>query len=299
VGLQVAGERNILAHAGASALHWRDELLGPRHAAWKLAAAGAAVVVLFFVFATGEHRVTADALVEGEVQRALAAPINGFIKDAPLRAGDSVRKGAVIARLDDRDLKMERVKLLSQTEQYSGQYREASATRERSQALMASAQLAQARAQLALVEDQIGRTEMVAPFDAVIVSGDLSQKLGSPVERGQTLFELAPLSSFRVAVHVDEHDFAHVERGQKGTLTVNSMPGVSFPFEVTKITAVNEARDGRNTFRVEGRLTGDAGRLRPGMKGVGKVEIGERKLAWIWTHGLIDRIRLWLWLWQP
>lgn len=299
VGLHVAGERGLLAHGAAALAHWRDELLGPRHAGWKLAGAGALLLVLFFTFATGDYRVTADAVVEGEVQRALSAPINGFIKEAAHRAGDSVRRGTVVARLDDRDLRVERAKLLSQVEQHGGQYREATATRERAQALMASAQLEQARAQLALVEEQIARTVMVAPFDAVIVSGDLSQKLGAPVERGQSLFELAPLSSFRVAVNVDEHDFGHIEIGQKGVLTVNSMPGVAFDFVVTKITAVNEARDGRNTFRVEGRMTGDYGRLRPGMKGVGKVEIGERKLVWIWTHALIDRIRLWIWLWQP
>jgi hypothetical protein len=46
-------------------------------------------------------------------------------------------------------------------------------------------------------------------------------------------------------------------------------------------------------------MVGEYGRLRPGMKGVGKVEIGERKLVWIWTHGLVDRIRLWFWLWMP
>jgi hypothetical protein len=299
LGLRVAAERGLPAHAAASALHLRDELLGPRHAGWKLGGAIALLVLLFFALATGDYRVTAESVVEGEVQRALSAPINGFIKEASFRAGDRVAKGAVIARLDDRDLKVERAKLVSQTEQFGGQYREASANRERAQALMASAQLAQARAQLALVEEQIARTEMVAPFDAVIVTGDLSQKLGSPVERGQSLFELAPLSSFRVALHVDEHDFAQVQPGQHGTLTVNSMPGVAFGFVVSKITAVNEARDGKNTFRVEGAMTGDYGRLRPGMRGAGKVEIGERKLVWIWTHSLVDRIRLWLWQWLP
>lgn len=299
VGLQRAGERHLLAHAGASALGARDALLGPRHAGWKLAAAAAVLLVLFFTFVNGDHRVTAESAVEGELQRSLSAPINGFVREASHRAGDSVRQGTVIARLDDRDLRVERAKLLSQSEQFVGQYREATATRERAQALMANAQLEQARAQIALIEEQIARTVIVAPFDAVIVTGDFSRKLGSPVERGQSMFEVAPLNSFRVSLQVDEHDFAYVQLGQRGTLTVNSMPGASFPFEVSKITAVNEARDGRNTFRIEARVVGDHGRLRPGMKGVGKIDIGERRLAWIWTHGLFDRLRLWFWNWLP
>jgi hypothetical protein len=40
-------------------------------------------------------------------------------------------------------------------------------------------------------------------------------------------------------------------------------------------------------------------RLRPGMEGVGKVEIGSRRLIWIWTHELIDWARLKLWSWLP
>jgi hypothetical protein len=31
------------------------------------------------------------------------------------------------------------------------------------------------------------------------------------------------------------------------------------------------------------------------MEGVGKIEIDDRKLVWIWTHSLVDRARLWLW----
>jgi hypothetical protein len=40
-------------------------------------------------------------------------------------------------------------------------------------------------------------------------------------------------------------------------------------------------------------------RLRPGMEGVGKVAIGERRLIWIWTHKLIDWVRLAFWSWMP
>jgi hypothetical protein len=58
---------------------------------------------------------------------------------------------------------------------------------------------------------------------------------------------------------------------------------------------VNSAKDGRNRFRVEARLDGARERLRPGMEGVAKIAVDERKFAWIWTHGLVDRVRLWIW----
>ena len=76
---------------------------------------------------------------------------------------------------------------------------------------------------------------------------------------------------------------------------MTSIPNERFAFVVTRITAVNIAKDGRNTFRVEASLDGKPGRLRPGMEGVGKIHVEERKLIWIWTHSLTDWARLWLW----
>jgi RND family efflux transporter MFP subunit len=300
VQLKSANETSLVVHAGRSTKGVWHRLAGPGHAGFKLASFVLIALAAFFYFASGEFRVSADATLEGTVQRAITAPINGYVKDARLRAGDTVKAGQVIGAFDDRDLKLERVKLLSQREQYERQYREAMGKRERAQAQIVSAQIAQAEAQLALVEEQLARSVMKAPYDGVIVSGDLSQSLGSPVERGQVLFEVAPLESFRVVLKVDEYDIAYVAAGQHGELTVASIPGERFPFTVSRVTPVNTAKEGHNYFRVEATLDDTAGsRLRPGMEGVGKVDIEERKLIWIWTHHFTDWLRLKIWSWLP
>jgi RND family efflux transporter MFP subunit len=300
VQLKCANETTLVVHAGRSTKGIWQRLAGPGHTGFKLALLGLIALVAFFSLATGEFRVAADATLEGTVQRAITAPINGYVKEARLRAGDTVKAGQVIGTFDDRDLKLERVKLLSQREQYARQYREAMGKRERAQAQIVSAQIAQAEAQLALVEEQLARSVMKAPYDGVIVSGDLSQSLGSPVERGQVLFEVAPLESFRIVLKVDEYDIAYVAAGQRGELTVASIPGERFSFTVSRVTPVNTAKEGHNFFRVEATLDAAAGaRLRPGMEGVGKVDIEERKLIWIWTHRFTDWLRLKIWSWLP
>jgi multidrug efflux pump subunit AcrA (membrane-fusion protein) len=300
VELKRAGEANLAAHAGRSALSLWQALAGPGHAALKLGAAGLLVAAGFLAFATGAFRVSANATLEGTVQRAITAPTNGFVKEAPLRAGDRVAKGQVIGRFDDRDQRLERTKLVSQREQLLRQYRDAMARRERAQAEIVTAQIAQAEAQLALVEEQLARSEMRAPFEGLIVTGDLSQSLGAPVERGQVLFEIAPLANYRIALQVDERDIAYVLEGQRGELTVSSIPGERHAFTVTRVTPVNSAKEGRNFFRVEAALDAPpASRLRPGMEGVGKIYVEERRLVWIWTHGFTDWVRLWVWSWLP
>lgn len=300
VELKRDSEAGLAAHAGRSSVGLWRKVAGPGQAGFKLGALALIALAAFFFVATGEFRVSANATLEGTVQRSITAPLNAYVKEAGLRAGDIVKAGQVIGRFEDRDLKLERLKLHSQRDQFERQYREAMGRRERAQAQIVSAQIAQADAQLALIDEQLERTVMTAPFDGVIVSGDLSQSLGSPVERGQVLFQVAPLERYRVVLQVDERDIAHVLAGQGGELTVSSIPAERFPFSVRKITSVNTAKEGRNFFRVEAELHGESGaRLRPGMEGVGKISVDERKLVWIWTRSSVDWVRLQIWSWLP
>ena len=51
---------------------------------------------------------------------------------------------------------------------------------------------------------KIARSRLAAPFDGIVISGDLSQQIGAPVETGKKLFEIAPLQSYRIILQVDE-----------------------------------------------------------------------------------------------
>ena len=161
------------------------------------------------------------------------------------------------------------------------------------------AQKQQSEAELTLVEDQLSRTRIIAPFDGVVVSGDLSQSLGAPVQRGDVLFEIAPLDQYRVVLKVDERDIEDLAVGQGGRLALTSMPGDEMPMVVEVITPVTTAEEGANYFRVEASLTDGNERLRPGMEGVAKISIDDRSLLWIWTHRITDWLRLWFWSWWP
>lgn len=288
---------------GKRAVIWWNErlhrLFGPRHAGLKLGAFAALALVAFLSLATGPFRVSASTTLEPLVQQSASAPFNGYVRDAPLRAGDLVKIGAILARLDDRELKLERLKWIGQEEELSKQFRQAMADRNAAQVQIVSAQLEQARAQVARVEDQLSRTAVSAPFDGVVVSGDLSQQLGAPVEKGAVLFEIAPLESFRLVVKVDERDVAYVKEAQRGSLLLSAFPDDTIGFTVEKITPVATPRDGRNFFRVEAKLDSTDPRMRPGMEGVGKVEVDERRYLWIWTRSIVDSLRLTLWQWLP
>ncbi len=292
-------DRWLITKAVDSGTTHIGHLIGPRHIALKLWALLIAAVVTFFAVAEGDYVITADANLEGSVQRAVTAAMQGYIVEARVRAGDVVRKGDVLAVLDDRDLRLERQKLISQSAQQVSERRQAVAEGNRAKARILDAQAGQVRAQMALVDEQVGRTRLIAPFDGVVVKGDLSQSLGAAVERGNALFELAPLDSYRVIMKVDERDIGAVQVGQTGRLALTSMPNEAISVVIQKITPVSVVDQGRNFFRVEAGATGDIAKLRPGMEGVGKIDIDQRKLLWIWTHKLTHWLRMWVWSWWP
>jgi len=275
-------------------------IFGARHAVLKLATIAVVAAAVFFWFATGTYRVTADAVIEGRIQRVIAAPVAGYLVEAGARAGDIVRAGQIVATLDTTDLRLEKLKWSSERAKHRREYSEALARKERASARILDAQIEQANAQLALIDQQLDRMRITAPFDGIVVTGDLSQALGAPVERGDVLFEVAPLDDYRVMLKVDERDVGDIVPGASGALALSAMPDERFPFFIARITPISTAENGLNYFTVEGEVAPEvSAQLRPGMEGVGKIEIDERRLIWIWTRKIILWAKMFIWSWTP
>jgi RND family efflux transporter MFP subunit len=299
ITLKQENERGMLLRARDACSTAGVALVGPRHPGVKLIGFVLLALLAFLCLADGNYRVAAKTVIEGAVQRAVVAPFDGYVNESAARAGDLVKKGQVLCRLDDKDLRLEQDKLASEREQASRKYRQALAAADRAAMAVIGAQVNQASAQLSLVEEKLARATLVAPYDGVVVSGDLSQLLGTPVEQGKVLFEVAPLNSYRVILNVDERDISQVAAGQRGTLELPGIPDEAMQFVVKHITPVAIAQDGINYFRVEASIDAPSARLRPGMEGIGKVAAGRHRLIWIWTHSLTDWLRLKLWNWLP
>ena len=266
---------------------WRGKLI-----------AAALTLLLVALFVPVDYHLSADASLQTTEKYLVVSPQDAYLGSISARPGDAVKKGALLAQLNDEDLRLERRKIASQAQQYRQAYDSALANSNRVEAAIASAQLEQANIQLQLLDQQLARTQLVAPVDGVVVSDDISQTRGAPVKQGDVLFEIAAGQHYRVQLFVDERDIAQVQPGQAGELKLTSLPNEIFNTRVTLITPISEVREGRNYFRVELEFTGQAGTvavLRPGMTGTGKVHAGTRLLGWVWFHDIWHWIRLSLW----
>ncbi len=261
----------------------------------KIIAALAGLGLLGILFVPVPYNVAAQASIEGSDKQVLVAPQAGYIKSASARAGDKVVAGQVIATLEDSDLQIEREKWLGELEKLDTTLARALSLRDRSELGVLQAKKAQVEAELALIDGKINRARLVAPFDGVLVSGDLNQSLGAPVDVGEVLFEVASMESYRLILEIDEHDVAGVEPEQKGVLRFSALPGSKHALTTKNIVPVALTRERRSVFSVEAELDEQSDKLRPGMRGVAKVRVGEKPLGWIWSHRLVAKIRLWLW----
>jgi RND family efflux transporter MFP subunit len=287
--------RGLLEHARSSTGDALRTLAGPRHPGLKLIAALALIVLVVAALVKADFRVRAPATVEGQVQRVAVAPFDGYIAVAAVRAGDTVHAGDVLARMDDRDLKLAEAKAAADDELADRKLREAMGRGDAVAVRIAQADAEQGHAELALVRERLSRAAIIAPFDGRVVKGDLSQQLGAPVEQGKVLFEIAPMDAWRVVLKVDERDIVHLHDGQRGELVLAGLSGEHFGIQVSKISPVAQAEEGRNTFRVEAQLLGGGSGIQPGMEGVGKVQAGVHNLLWIGFHRLFYWLRYTAW----
>jgi biotin carboxyl carrier protein len=244
-----------------------------------------------------KYNLNAPARLEGISQRVMVAPSDGFLRSTSVRPGDMVKAGQVLAEMADEDLRQERRRWESEVLRHDSTFGDALKRRDRAQMASAQAQAAEARAQLNLAEQQIERTRITAPFNGVVLKGDLKQQIGAPFKRGDTLLVLAPANEYRVIISVEDRAIESVTKGAQGNLLLTAMPDSALPITVERVLPVANAQDGRNAFEVEAKLSNNAVNLRPGMEGVAKIESGERSLYWMLGHRLSDWLKLTFWSW--
>jgi hypothetical protein len=70
-----------------------------------------------------------------------------------------------------------------------------------------------------------------------------------------------------------------------------------------RVLPLAEKIDGKVVFRARARLAAEPksaaqGRewIRPGMEGAAHVSLGQRRLAWIWSRRVVNKLRIWLWM---
>jgi multidrug efflux pump subunit AcrA (membrane-fusion protein) len=290
-------ERSLPAHAWFSLREAVQLGVGPGNWRWKAGGVLAVVTALVLGVWPVSDRISASTVIEGQRRQVVSAPFDGFVAQVRVRAGERVQEGQELASLDDRDIRLDQATQRSARDQAAAKVRQALADRDMGAAAQAQAELQQAEAQLNLADTRLARVVLRAPMSGLVVSGDWSQQLGTPVASGKEMFELADTGGYRVVLHVADQDITQVKVGQVGEVRLTGHPETSYPLRISRVTATASVQDSVNGFRVEAQWVGAVPPLSPGMQGVGKIDAGRTTLLERWTRPTRDWLQLKLWAW--
>ena len=139
--------------------------------------------------------------------------------------------------------------------------------RQTAEAQIAGAQSDKVAAEIRLIERKIDQAALIAPITGWVVSEDLKQQIGAPVETGKILFEIASIDSLRAELYVPESSIANVAAGQTGELAAVGHPDQKVRFVIERITPIAEVVNHQNVFDVRARILEHLEWMRPGMEG--------------------------------
>ena len=285
------------ATMAAKSRNFMATFVGPKHTWIKLVAILCCAAILFLIFGKGQFRAEAPFVLEATVQQVIPAPFDGYIKTVNVEVSDEVEANtSILGSLDTIELNL---KLFTAEAEKAGYLKEAAAYMRDDdvpQIQIARAKADQVDAQIKLLEYQISQASLTSPISGIVVKGDLKRQMRAPVKVGDILFEVCPLESLRAELLVPEDQIFDIEIDQEGFLATASYPGQRIKFTVERISPIAEVVNQRNVFKVRVKLLETYDWMRPGMEGVAKVSIGERRYAWIWSRKIVNWIRMKLWL---
>jgi membrane fusion protein, multidrug efflux system len=196
----------------------------------------------------------------------LRPEVSGRVTQLNFRDGARVQKGQLLVQLDDQ-------LPLAQVAQSQAELSIAQANHKRNQELVAenfisqrsvdesSAALQVAQAKLSLSRATAARLKIVAPFSGI--AGIASANIGDYLKDGADIVNIEEIDALFVDFRLPERVQPKLQRGQRATVEVESLPGRRFAAIVQAIDPLVDA-NGRS-ISVRGCIDNRQLQLRPGM----------------------------------
>lgn len=275
------GAAAVLLLAAAGSVTWR--LAGPLAVGLAPVERGTAVDA---IYATGT--------VEPTVMLPLSPRAGGRLAVRTVDEGDSVRKGQLLARLDDADLAGSVDEQRARLDYARSQHERAVALAARgfvsaNEAERTRAELQAAQAALRRLSAQRDYAALLAPADGTIIRRD--GEVGQYISPGQAIFVLACCAPLRVTAEIDEEDISRVRVGLPVLLKADALPGQVFDGTVSEVTPKGDPV--ARSYRVRIALP-HPGALQTGMTVDANVVVVRREHALLVPTGAVRDSAVWV-----
>lgn len=260
----------------------------------------ACAVLLALMLIPVRQSVIAPAEVVAHRPAMLRAPLAGVIDEILVRPNQAVKQGQALVRLDSRELQNQLESARQQFAASDGEYRQAqqqalSDTDAKAQLAVLASRREQGRAEMAFLQAQLARTELVAPRDGVAIFDDVSDLTGRPVAVGEKIMLVADPADSELEIQLPAADAIALVPGAEVRLFLNVAPdnAVAATLEQTGYRAALTAEN-IMAYRLRAGFSQPDPLLRVGLKGSAKI-YGERTvlIAWLLRKPW-SAMRVWL-----
>ncbi len=283
--------RTLLAHIKDKFIEFIDWLRTPGRYKSKILLAAITLLVLGFIFGKVPYKLATSATVVPAYIRCVSSPETAILASVNHISADKVRKGQILCEFDHKLLDEERAKIKAELAVISREIDKYLASNDAVNVRLTSAKKKLAEAKLKLIEAKISRMVIKSPIDGVIISGDLRKQVGTTIEKGTKLFEIAKLDTFTIKLYVPEEEIVNFKVDCTGYFIPYANPGVQIPIKVVRIyPSVTESPTGARTYIVEAETLKPYSWLKPGMEGIAKVTLQKKTLWWIFLHRTLNKL---------
>lgn len=273
------------------------KVIGFEHTWVKAGAVATAALLAFLILYPWPYKVKATFILQPAQVFHLPAPFDGYIESVSVRAGDTVGKDEVLVTMDTAELELNRAELAATIQRYVSEAQLARAEATPAEMHIAIAQAEETKSSLQKVQYNLEMASVSAPEDGVVLEGEIKDRIGAPVTRGEALLKLSQLKGMFAELRIPEADATRVATGSEGEVAFASRPDEHFPIEVTEIEPLAIPEEKGTLLIARTRFKVDAPDWwRPGMTGSARIHCGTRSPLWIITHRAIDYLRMRFWL---
>ena len=227
------------------------------------------------------YRVKCTCQLEPVTRRFIAAPFAAPLKNTLVEPGDLVTSKQLLAQLDGRDIRWELSGAQAELHRANKELAGHVAAHESGKAEVTRNEVERLQLKTQLLEARERDLDIRSPIEGLVVSGDLQDEEGIPLEVGQVLFEVAPLDHMVVELAVPEDDVNAVQPGMPVRIKLDAFPWQHYEASVDRLHPRAEIRDDQNVFIAEVSLANAPHTLRPGMRGQARISAGEAALGWV------------------
>ncbi len=219
------------------------------------------------VLTTGGQELSYSGTVEASQTIPLNFRTSGTVEQVLVESGDMVRKGQVLATLDDSDLKNLHVTALAGFSQATDAYDRLKSVYEQGSLpeikwVEMKTNLEKARATLGLATENLEKTKLVAPIDAMVGRRNIEPGQSS-ISLVQPPIELVRLEKVLVKIAVPENEINRISKGGKATVAVLALDGMVYSGAISNISPVAEMMS--RTYTVKITIDNPRFEIKPGM----------------------------------